>query len=157
MDTVALPPDIPCFEIAMARFRAFIGQLDHHPRNLVWLFREDVTTNKRLVRIKIPLPVENEQIAKSRYEQGRSLGIGVCLDAFCWLESDLCCNTWFVRDLDESAQRLCYGLKLSVATDLPCGEPIQNWLSWKMRSWLDSKSGLDHFKGFLPSREENAD
>jgi hypothetical protein len=157
MDHSKTPPGIPPFEIAVARFQAFVAQVGHCPRKLVWLFREDVSTHTRRVLVKVPIPTENEQIARSRYEQGRRLGVGVCLDAFCWLESDLCCSVWFVGGFPEAARQLCYGLKLSVPTELSSGEPIRNEFWWNVRKQFDINSGLDHFKNFLPLREIDAE
>jgi hypothetical protein len=148
-------PPIPGFEVALDQFRAFISEMGYSANSLVWIFREDVSTNRRRVLIKVPLPHENERVARTRYEQGRALGIGVCLEVFCQLESALCCSTWFVKDLEESTSKLCYGLKLSVPplTDLVIAEPVQNSLDWALRSQLDSRSEFNQFRDFLPERD----
>jgi hypothetical protein len=144
---------IPDFEVAVQRLRGFLTELGHPPGELVWLFREDVSTRRRRVLIKVPLPTANERIARDRYEQGRGLGIGVCLDVFCRLGLAYCCTCWFVRDWEESAQRLCGGLKLSVADDLPDACPVRSRLAWAVCRWLDARSGFHHFRDFLPGRE----
>jgi hypothetical protein len=145
---------IPDFDVAVQRLRGFMDVLRHPPGELAWVFREDVTTRRRRVLVKIPLLLSNERIVRGRYEQGRSLGVGVCLDVFCRLGTVYCCTCWFVRDMEESALRLCWGLKLSVADDLPDARPIRNPLAWAMLRWLDTRSGFHHLRDFLPSRDE---
>jgi hypothetical protein len=143
---------IPNFDTAVQRLRGFMAHLNHPPGELVWVFREDVSTRMRRVLVKVPLPTSNEQIARHCYEQGRALGIGVCLDVFCRLEPAFCGTCWFVSDLEESSRRLCWGLKLSVASDLPDARPVRSPLAWTVLRCLDARSGFHHFRDFLPSR-----
>jgi hypothetical protein len=145
---------IPDFDAATQRLRGFMAQLELSPGELVWVFREDVSTHRRRVLVKVPLPPGNDQIARDRFEQGRSLGIGVCLDVYCRLRQAYCCTCWFVRDMEESARRLCGGLKLSVASDLPDARAVRSPLLWAIHRWLDARSGLHQFRDFLPQREE---
>jgi hypothetical protein len=150
-------PLIPDFDAALEQFRNFIAQVGHAPGALVWVFREDVSTYRRRVLIKVPVPADNERVARARYEQGRTVGVGVCLDVFCRLGSALCCTTWFVKGLEESARRLCYGLKLCVPApaDLVSAQPVRNGLVWAVRRWLDSRSAFNQFRNFLPARHEH--
>ncbi len=145
---------IPNFETAFERFHAFVSDLGHPARELVWVFREDVSTYKRRVLVKIPIPNTNEQIARIRFEQGRSLGIGVCLEVYCRLGRALCCCTWFVESFEESARLLCSGLKLSAPApeDLVVAQPVRNAVIWQVRRWRDARSGFGHFREFLPRR-----
>jgi hypothetical protein len=147
---------IPDFATAVERFRALITQVGHPASELIWVFREDVSTYRRRVLVKVPIPDNNEQVARIRFEQGRSLGIGVCLDVYCRLGTALCCSTWFVEDLEESGRRLCSGLKLCVPApgDLVVARPVRNGFIWRLRSWVDTRSGFDRFKNFLPLRCE---
>jgi hypothetical protein len=150
-------PPIPDFDEALGQLRGFIAQVGHPcAGDLAWLFREDVSTQRRRVLVKVPLPPGNEGLARELYERGRALAIGVCLDVYCRLGPALCCTCWFVRDAEESARRLCWGLKLSVPApgDLPVARPVRNGLLWAVLCWLDSRSGLSHFSRFLPSRDE---
>ena len=123
---------IPVFDAAVQRLRGFMAELGHPPGELAWVFREDVSTRRRRVLVKIPPPVGNERLARDRYDHGRGLGVGVCLDVFCRLGPAFCCTCWFVRDLEESARRLCWGLKLSVADDLPDARPVRSQLAWAL-------------------------
>ncbi len=145
---------IPDFDTAVARLRNFIQEVGHPPGELVWVFREDVSTYRRRVLIKIPLPVENERVARRRFEEGRRVGIGVCLSVFCRLGDAYCCTTWFVSDLEESARKLCYGLKLSVPApaDLDSARAVQGRLVWAVRRWLDGTSQFPFLRDFLPAR-----
>jgi hypothetical protein len=146
-------PSIPDFDAAIQRLRCFMADLGHPPDELVWVFREDVSTHRRRVLVKLPLPPGNGRVARDRYERGRGLGVGVCLDVFCRLGPSYCCTCWFVRDWEESARRLCGGLKLSVSSDLPAARPVRSPLAWAVCRWLDARSGLHHFRNFLPPRE----
>lgn len=150
-------PPIPDFESAVERLRGFMLQLSLPPGDLAWVFREDVSTRRRRVLVKVSPPPGNERLARSRYEEGRVLGIGVCLSVYCRMGPSYCCTCWFVRSLEESARRLCEGLKLSVATDLPQARPIRSPLVWAVRRWLDARSGFHHFRDFLPSRDASLD
>jgi hypothetical protein len=147
---------IPDFDAALRQFRRFVSDVGHSPRCLLWIFREDVSTYRRRVLIRAPLPADNERVARVRYEYGRGLGIGVCVDGFCRLGADLCCTTWFVRDWEESARRLCGGLKLSVPSpaDLAVARPVRGRLVWAVRSWLDAYSRYPHYGHVLPARDE---
>jgi hypothetical protein len=142
------------FDTALRQFHRFLAGVGHPHRHLLWIFREDVSTHKRRVLLKVPLPADNERVAQTHYEQGRRLGIGVCLEAFCRLGPALCCTTWFVRDWEESARRLCGGLKLRAPSpsDLVSARPVRGKLLWAARRWLDNHSGFNHFRNFLPAR-----
>jgi hypothetical protein len=153
-EEVAMTHPIPEFDAAVQRLRGFLAEVGHPPGDLAWVFREDVTTRRRRALVKVPLPPGNEQVARDRYEQGRGLGIGVCLSVFCRLGPAYCCTCWFVRDPEESARRLCGGLKLSVAENLPEARAVRSPLAWALCRWLDSRSGFHHLRDFLPRRNE---
>jgi hypothetical protein len=152
-----MAPAIPDFDTAVEKLRGFMAGLGHPPIDLAWVFREDVSTRKRRVLVKVPLPADNRRIARSRYNAGRLRGIGVCLDVFCRLGPAYCCSCWFVQDREESARRLCSGLKLSVASDLPEAHPVRSRLAWRGRRWLDARSGFHHLRDFLPPRDAGLD
>lgn len=145
---------IPEFFIAVEQLREFLSTLGHPPGEFVWIFREDASTFRRRVSIKVPLPATNEQVARGPYERGRELGFGVCLDVFCRLGSAYCCTCWYVRSWQESVERLCRGLKLRVGSDLPDAIPVRSRLVWSYRCWADGRSDFHHFGGFLPSRDD---
>src|SRR3954469_8987600 len=108
-----MTPPIPDFRTAVEQFRDFLAQIGHPASELLWVFREDVSTRLRRVLVKVPLPANNERATADRYERGRAAGVGVCLFAYCRLGTGLCCSTWFATDHEASARRLCWGLKLS--------------------------------------------
>lgn len=88
----------------------------------------------RRVLVRFPLSDENEWVAREAYEQGREVGIGVCLEVVCRLQSGYCCQVWYVKD-QESAYRNCSGLKLSIPFDVVEGEPIGAVTVWQFYAW----------------------
>ena len=149
--------EIPDFRTAVEQFRDFLTQIGHPPDELNWIFREDVSTCRRRVLVRVPLPADNEGIAAARYEQGRAVGVGVCLFVYCRLGTALCCSTWFVKDHQESARRLCGGLKLSapLPANVDVSQPVWDRRTWRAWRRLDRESGLAHFRNFLPPRRRH--
>jgi hypothetical protein len=129
---------IPDFAAAVLRFQAFLRQQNVSP-DFIWIFREDVMTWRRRLYVKLPLPSENEKLAETRYHAGRSLGFGVCLKAFCLIDSIPCCHVWFAKDADNAAQHLCAGLKLAVPVALRAAHPVRSRFQWLMMKRVGAK------------------
>jgi len=148
-----MPPEIPTFDLAVERLQALLSELGKPKGDFAWVFREDVTTHGGRLRVKVPLPAGNEGAARARYEEGRALGAGVCLDVLCRVGRAYCCACWFVRDREESARSCCRGLKLRVWSTEPA-RPVRGRLAWAVHRWLDRRSGPDAPGGCLPWRDE---
>jgi hypothetical protein len=148
-----MPPEIPDFDAAVARLHGLLAELGQPLGQPLWVFREDVSTHAGRFRVKVPLPAANERFARARYEQGRALGVGVCLEVLARLGRRYCCACWFVRDPEESARSCCRGLKLRVWSTEPA-RPVRGWLAWAVHRWLDRRAGVGGPGGFLPTHEE---
>ena len=81
------------------------------------------------------------------YELGRQRNFGVCLHAFCLLQSRLCCYVVLPED-DLDGERMLMSnvaVKYSVASNLREAQPIE-------RSVASSASGFDGFNSHIPSK-----
>ena len=109
---------------------------------------------RRRLYVKLPLPSENEMAAKRCYEEGRSRGFGVCLEAFCLLNGIVCCSVWFARDAAEGVQRMCSGLKLLIPVPLRTAKPVHSRFRWFAMDHLGARreSNALSASGILLSR-----
>ena len=82
-----MTPKIPTFDLAVERLRALLAELGKPGGQFAWVFREDVSLHGGRMRVKVPLPAGNEGEARARYEEGRALGVGVCLEVLARLGS----------------------------------------------------------------------
>ncbi len=143
--------EMPIFVDAVARFREFLIS-QQAPSELLWVFREDVSSRKRRVLIKEPLPPENVQLAESLYERGCQRGLGVQLDAFCLLGSRVCCYICLPEDESEAQHLMIDGLKLSVPTDLLHARSVRSDVLWRVQVWLDERSSWNKAGQRLPRK-----
>jgi hypothetical protein len=122
--------DIP-FSEAKATLRKFLLE-QGLSSDLVWLFREDVSSRAGRLLIKSPVPRENEELSEAYYEVGRKRDLGIGLHTFCLLDSQPCCYVELPED-DVDAQYLLMGnlnLKCSVSDSLTKAQPVTNRLLW---------------------------
>jgi hypothetical protein len=143
-------PQMPAFNEAVEHFRKLLVS-QQISSELLWVFREDVTSHKRRVLVKEPLPFENERIAALLYERGCQRGLGVQLDVFCLLGSRPCCYIWLPED-EYDAHYMIGNLKLSVPTDLLPARSVNSNLMWRVHVWLDERSGWNKAGERLPRR-----
>ena len=52
-----------------------MAEQGHPSGELAWLFREDVSTRRRRILVKVPLPPGIERLAREGYEMGHRLGL----------------------------------------------------------------------------------
>lgn len=147
-----LIPQMPVFGDAIKKFQKFL--VTHHVSSeLLWVFREDVTSRKRRVFVKEPLPSENARLAESLYERGCQRGLGVQLDALCLLGSRPCCYILLPEDELDAQYMMVKGLKLSVPTDWLHARSIKSNLVWGIYVWLDELSGWNKGQERLPRKQ----
>jgi hypothetical protein len=143
----------PTFAEAVVRLRGFLlsQKLSSQP---LWVFREDVTSYKRRVLVKEPVPPENQKLVELYYELGRQRGYGVRIEVLCLLHKRPCCYIWLPQDrMDaEYALMLFSSLIISVPTELPEARPVTSELKWRAYRWHDEKSGLPLLVDRVPRR-----
>ena len=142
---------LPDFATAVHRFQEFLRE-QKLSDNLMWVWREDVMFWRRQLYVKLPLPPENETSARMTYGEGKNLGFGVCLAAFCLLEGIPCCHVWFARDAEDGSRHMCSGLKLSIPTPLRMARPVRNRFRWSAMNRLSARKESIAWDGSLANR-----
>lgn len=106
--------ELPVFCNAVHKFKEF---LSHEGRNtdLVWIFQEDVVEMWPRTYIKFP-PPENEPLVERLYQKGIERGLGIRLEAFCFLDGRPCCSIWLPNDAQDASYAMLSGLCMSVPT-----------------------------------------
>lgn len=149
------------FEDAKKIFTVFLADNGMDAR-ILWVFREDVYSRRTDkfetdFWLKLPLPSENEKLAKHHFEFGKRKGFGLALTAFASCDEGLCCSFVVPTD-DEDAQYMLMGpqhLKYSfVSRDMPAAKVVCSKLLWKLFRFLPwwFQSG-NHFV-YLESKSE---
>jgi hypothetical protein len=142
------------FDDAQVVFKEFL-QKQGHSGCLLWLFREDVISDKGKYFIKIPKATENERRAKECYELGRRRGFGVALHGFCLLDNCICCYIQLPEDDLDSQYKLMPDVyvKYSVVESIKKGQAVRNPVLWSMRKWKNKKKKQVSFIDDMPSKK----
>jgi len=121
------------FEEAVSRFEAFLRQ-NAYSTNLVWVEPDDLLLpGQRAIYVKVPVPFNNLERARERFNSGMSEGLGVALGTICELPSTTCCYLWVPKDRAEQQEHLMgSGLKLSAKTVRLRGIPVTNPVHWQL-------------------------
>lgn len=146
-----LKPEMPTFVNAVGQFRNFLIS-QQVSSELLWVFREDVTSRKQRILVKEPLAAENGRLVESLYERGCQRGLGVQLDAVFLLGSRVCCYICLPEDKSDAEHLMISGLKLSVPTDLLHARSVRNNLMWRVQVWLDKQSCWNKVEKRLPRK-----
>ncbi len=120
------------FQEACEAFKNFLSQ-EGRPHQLLWLFREDVLTYQRKILLRWPLPQSNEILAAQLYEIGREKGLGINLEAFCWVGKYCCCYVLIPEDQSAAEGLMMTELKFNFPQDarqvIRISFPVMwNWL-----------------------------
>lgn len=142
---------LPEFGEAVLRLQEFLAR-EKLSEKLLWIFRKDVTSCKRRVVIKVPIPKENQRLAEARYEEGRNRDWGISLQVLCALGNSPCCYIWLPKNEMEAEYALMidHGLKMSVPVDLIQARAVKNGLLWRAYLWVDKNSGWEGLSEDLP-------
>jgi len=120
------------FREAKQFFQNFLSEQELSS-DLLWVFGEDIISLPERFLIKVPLPTENEPLAKALFDIGVERDFGLCLHAFCLLDGKPCCYVQLPED-DLDAQYSLTGnlsVKYSVRSDLINAKPVTNSLLWQ--------------------------
>jgi hypothetical protein len=85
------------FDKAQDTFKDFSHQ-QGLSADLLWLFLEDVISERGEYLIRVSTLTRNEKLAEECYELGRARGYGVALHGFCLLGTGVCCYIQLPKD-----------------------------------------------------------
>lgn len=111
-----MPEATDDFDTALEEFRALIAR-EGFPVDIAWIFREDVTSRRRRVAIRWPLPIGNEHLARDSYLLGVRGGMDLRIEVFCLAGRTSCCTVWVPGNEIDASYAMLTGLKFSVPTD----------------------------------------
>jgi hypothetical protein len=148
------------FAEAVEEFKKFLAK-NNQPTEILWVFLEDTfagnTTHfEKHLRLKLPLPEENEKLAEKLYGIGQQRKLGVCLSAFALCEGKVCCAVLVPKDETESEYMLMSPehVKLSYAMDMPLAEAVTSTFRWKLFRLLPFKYRQGNSSDYLPSKKD---
>jgi hypothetical protein len=118
---------------------AFLHALDVQgfSKDLVWVFREDITNCIHDYWIREPVPVANAQLARDYFEYGREQGRGVTLEVVCRLGGRSVCYVWVPEYDEDASYAMQRPLKIMTPVEPVEGFAVHSGLRWR---WLC----LDH-------------
>ncbi len=125
------------FGAAVARFQQFL-EANNFSERIVWVMREDVlTTGKRYIYVRVPIPAVNEVKACRMYNEGLTQGRGLLMSTVCRMNASTYCYIWFPKSVEEVPQGIWPydgSLKLSARekSSSPAARPIRDGVSWTL-------------------------
>lgn len=149
--------DTPPFDEAVDRLRRFIAS-QGGSTELLWVFREDVTTCVRSCWIRMPAAADDTALARGCYEHARERGLGVTLSVLCDVRGRSASYVWSPKDEQEAERHMQPpSLKLSMGVGLDGGPisglPVRSGIAWWCRCRLNSWRRCIR-EVSLPSRQE---
>ena len=131
-------PALPPFTEAVAKFAAFLER-EGAPAQLLWVDREDVTSHRRQIWVRIGDAMEAVRRAEARYEAGRERGLGVSLRAVCKVGAATACYVWVPKDeTDASYAMQPRSLKCQVPVPLISASVVRSSIYWRLRRALNA-------------------
>ena len=147
---------IPQFEEGLARWSEFLCDQGYRASPL-WFFREDVSFSLGRYWMRLPLPANTELRVRALYEEGRTLGFGIRINALFHVDQRACCYLEIPRSHAEAQESWSSGFVLSAVADAPEARVISGALRWRLRRWLNGVYVFsDDFAARLPSRSAAA-
>lgn len=143
--------DLPGFDDAIASFARFV-EAEGHGRELTWVFREDVTSMRRRLWIRVPVPTANRNLARELYETARVSGVGSSLVVLGDSGHTSACYVEVHGGLAAFPAAGTVGLCLSVPTDQRSVRLIRSALYWRARRWRNQAAGLEGMASQVISR-----
>lgn len=116
---------------------------------VVWVFPVDVVLADFSLYLKIPLPPENLERARIKYQEGLRQGLGIELGVLCKVASCAYSYVFVPKDEDEAMRTFTRGLKLAypIGESMREAKPVKSKLRWH---YLKHKGeGNEHLKPFL--------
>src|SRR5689334_17675851 len=124
---------LPSFAEAVATFATFLER-EGAPGQLLWVDRDDVTSHRRRVWVRVRDASEAAHRAAARYEAGRERGLGVSLRAVCKAGASTACYVWVPKDeTDASYAMQPRSLKCQVPLPLIAASVVRSSIYWHFR------------------------
>lgn len=128
------------FELAVEQFREFLAD-NGLPTELLWVFKEDVfckngDTYGTDFWLKLPLPDENEKIAKTLFKIGKTRDLGIAISGYARCEGKICCGLILPLNEEEFGYMMMSKqyMKYTFVIDMPEAKAVKSTLKWKMFS-----------------------
>jgi len=130
-------PALPSFTEAVSTFKAFLER-EGASAQLLWVDREDVTSHRRQIWVRIGDAREAARRAEARYEAGREKGLGVSLRAVCKVGDSTACYVWVPKDKTDAEYAMQpRSLKCAVPVPLISASVVRSSVYWHLRRALN--------------------
>jgi len=143
----------PPFDESLTAFLSAL-EMQGFSKDLVWVFREDITNCIHDYWIREPVPAVNAKLARDYFEYGREQGRGVTLEAVCRLGGRSACYVWVPEDDEDASYAMQRPLKLMMPAEPVEGIPVRSGLWWRWLCWLHRRRQCVRFAERLPLRAE---
>ena len=132
-------PDYPDFDEALRRFQKFVA-MQGAPESVVFVSPEQVLLRGGRLQVWLPDVAASLRQARKAYQQALIRRHGVLIAGLCHLDCQLCSYV-YGPNCEEEAVALMYpdGLKLSLRSPLPAGDPIKNRGRWRVLRALERR------------------
>jgi hypothetical protein len=130
---MAPEPTLPSFTEAVATFAGFLER-EGAPAQLLWIDREDLTSHRREIWVRVGDASEAARRAEARYEAGRQKGVGVALRAVCKVGASTACYVWVPKDKTAAEYAMQpWSLKCQVPAPLISASVVRSPIYWYIR------------------------
>lgn len=131
------------FDESVLKFKSFAEQHGWSP-NLIWVRPDDVVFDSQgQLFVRVPVPVENERVARTTFENGIRTRRGVLFATLRHMQSGTCCYAWTPKlPIEAEYHRMPEGLKMSVRTGESRlhGKALSNAIHWLCLRWRYRKN-----------------
>lgn len=138
----------------MAAFQEFLAR-EGKPTEILWLFREDVSTYKRNLWLRVPVDAGNQRAVCALYAQGLERGLGVVLNQIGECANQSLGYVWIPADTSEmeGAMMSRGQLKLSILQSRYALRTVTGGLRWTWLKWRNQGLGGNGLATQLPERK----
>ena len=119
------------FEESVTQLRHFL-QSNGYSGEVAWVTPRDVIlTRKRLMYVKVPVPLDNARLVRELFELGTTGKRGILFETVCCTSNVTFCHAW-VPTNDSERQRFLVpeGLKMSAHTCKLAAREVSDGLQW---------------------------
>jgi hypothetical protein len=92
----------PNFDQAVGQLREWLSA-HKLPAEVGWVFCEDITWHRKRFLVRLPLPADNESLARAWYGTGLGIAKSLRIDVNCDSTDVAFCSIWFPEDSCDTA------------------------------------------------------